>query len=160
MMSVPKKPARDADVSSHDGVLRAAAEDGQKPKAGAALGKYSKAARRRARATGGGALMEWCDKWFKNPPEGDLEEHIKMARADFAGYAQKAVDENIEEDIEEDIEEGIEEDIEEGIEERIDARIDARMKRYVKEATERQIMVENFEVFRREYINMAIRRSC
>ena len=108
--------------------------------------------------------MEWCDKWLKNPPEGDLKEHERMARADLAKYAQKALEEDLEEDIEagieEDIEAGIEEDIEAGIEERIDARIDARMKRYDEEMTERQIMVDNFKVFEREYINMAIRRSC
>ena len=155
-MSVPKKPARDTDKSSHDGGLRAAAEDGQNPKAGAALGKRREGARRRTSATGGGALMEWCDKWFRNPPKGDLKEHVKMARADFAGYGQKALDEIIEEGIDARIDARIEEGIEEGI----DARIDARMKRYDKEETERQIMVENFKVFRREYMNMAIRRSC
>ena len=159
-MSVPKKPARDADKSSHDGGLRAAAEDGQKPKDGAALGRYRKAARRRAGATGGGALMEWCDKWFKNPPKGDLKEHVKMARADFAGYGQKALDEIIEAGIDKRIDKRIEEGIEADIEAGIDARIDARMKRYDKEETERQIMVENFKVFRREYMNMAIHRSC
>ena len=152
MMSVPKKPARDADRSSHDGGLRAAAEAGQKPKDEAALGKRREGARRRTRATGGGALMEWCDKWLKNQPEGDPKEHEKMARADLARYVQKAFDEAIEE--------SIEERIEESIEEGIDARIDERMKRYDKEETERQIMVENFKVFRREYMNMAIRRSC
>ena len=159
-MSVPKKPAADADKSSHDDGPQAAVEDGQRPKEGEALSKYSKAARRRARATGGGALMEWCNKWFKNPPEGDLKEHVKMARADFARYGQKAVDEIIEEGIDKRIDKRIEEGIEADIEARIDARIDARMKRYDKEETEKQIMVENFKVFRREYINMAIRRSC
>ena len=159
-MSVPKKPARDTDKSSHDGGLRAAAEDGQNPKAGAALGKRREGARRRTRATDGGALMEWCDKWFRNPPKGDLKEHVKMARADFAGYGQKALDGIIEEGIDRGIDRGIEEGIEEDIEAGIDARIEERMKRYDKEETERQIMVENFKVFRREYMNMAIRRSC
>ena len=147
-MGVPKEAARDADGSSHDGSLQAAAEAGQKPKDGAAPGRHREAARRRARSAGGGALMEWCNKWLKNPPEGDPKEHERMARADLARYAQKALDEDMEEDIEADIEA------------RIDARIDERMKRYDEEMTERQIMVDNFKVFERDYINMAIRRSC
>ena len=163
-MSVAKKPARDADGSSHDGRLQAAAEAGQKPKDGAAYGRHREAARRRARSAGGGALMEWCDKWLKNPPEGDPKEHERMARADLARYAQKALDEDIEAGIEARIEArieaGIEADIEAGIDARIDERIDESMKRYDEEMTEKQIMVDNFKVFERDYINMAIRRSC
>ena len=159
-MDEPKKPAHDADGSSHDGSLQAATEAGQKPKDGSALGRHREAARRRARATGGGALMEWCDKWLKNPPEGDPKEHERMARADLAKYAQKALDEDMEARIEAGIEARIDARIEAGIEARIDARIDARMKRYDEEMTEKQIMVDNFKVFERDYINMAIRRSC
>ena len=104
--------------------------------------------------------MEWCDKWLKNPPEGDPKEHERMARADLAKYAQKALDEDMEAGIEARIDARIDARIEAGIEAGIDARIDARMKRYDEEMTEKQIMVDNFKVFERDYINMAIRRSC
>ena len=139
-MSVPKEAARDAGKSSHGGGMQAAEEAGQSLKAEAASGRHREVARRRARSAGGGALMEWCNKWLKNPPEGDPKEHVKMARADLAKYIKRAVEEDIEESI--------------------DERIDERMKRYDEEMTERQIMVDNFKVFERDYINMAIRRSC
>ena len=73
---------------------------------------------------------------------------------------EEMLNERINEDINERLDEYINEGIKRRIEERFEESLDERIKSQIKEEIDRQIMVENFKTFRREYMRMDILRSC
>ena len=128
----------------------AAAKEG--PEAGAALGAQPAVARPREQAEGGGGWLEWCDKWIGNMPEGNPEEYAKRAREDYAKHARRISAEEARRLHSKHAKEMRSKHAKEIL--------DNLTLRNIEEATNRQIMVTNFETFRREYIDMTFFRSC
>ena len=147
MLSLTKGAAGDGDPRAD---AAAAGEEG--PEAGAALGAQPAAARPREQAEGGGGWLEWCDKWIGNMPEGNPEEYAKRAREDYAKHARRISAEEARRLHSKHAKEMRSKHAKEIL--------DNLTLRNIEEATNRQIMVTNFETFRREYIDMTFFRSC
>ena len=98
-----------------------------------------------ARARNDAAWLEWYAKWLKNLPEGDgREAYLKRSRADYEARMGETVDEYMDR----------------WRKETSDRLSEANIEANIKDATDHQIMVKNFEIFQREYIDMTVRRSC
>ena len=94
-------------------------------------------------AEGPRSWLEWCEKWIGNMPEGNPE-YAKRAREDCARCARNISAEEAR---------------------RLHSKhakqiLDKLTLRNIEKATNRQTMVTNFEMFRREYIDMTFFRSC
>ena len=146
MMSLTKGPAGGGDPRAG----AAAAPEG--PEAGAALGAHPEAARLREQAEGPRSWLEWCEKWIGNMPEGNPEEYAKRAREDCARCARRISAEEARR-----LHSKHAEQMRRKHAKKI---LDKLTLRNIEEATNRQIMVTNFETFRREYIDMTFFRSC
>ena len=85
-----------------------------------------------------------------------VDEFFKREAERFEEDEKKRLDEYSDEIFKRSIEEKFEEDEKK----RLDEYSDEIFKRNIEEAIDRQIMVENFETFRREYMRMDILRSC
>lgn len=87
------------------------------------------------------AWLEWYEKWLKNMPEEDdgREEYIEKSKAGYEARMGMTVGEYMDR---------MRKDM-----------LDEITRSSIEEATEEQIMVGNFEMFRREYIDMTARRS-
>ena len=128
--------------------------------------------------------LEWYAEWLGNMPEDGREAYIEKSRIDyerrtgvavgkyFARQLDGLTDRDIKRRIDRDIKRRIDRDIKRRIDRNIEqclardieqclARdIDRSTKRNLEKALDKQIMVDNFEDFQREYIEMMIRRSC
>ena len=93
-----------------------------------------------ARARNDTAWLEWYAEWLKNMPEDGREEYIEKSKADYEARTGVTVGEYMDR---------MRKDM-----------LDEITRSSIEEATNRQIMVGNFEMFRREYIGMTVRRSC
>ena len=104
-----------------------------------------------ARARNDTEWVKWYKEWLKDLPEGDgREDYIEKSRADYERRMGETVEEHLDRTRKERF-----------------ARLHKvrraerraeRTKEYVEEATNHQIMVENFKMFQREYVDMTIRR--
>ena len=106
-----------------------------------------------ARARNDTAWLEWYEGWLRDMPEGDgREAYLKMSRADYEARMGETVDEHMDR---------TRKAMLDMITERNRARaLDKLTKLHVEEATNEQIMVENFKIFQREYVDMTVSRSC
>ena len=153
MLSLTKGAAGDGDPRAD-----AAAKAGRE--AGAAPGAQPAVARPREQAEGGGGWLEWCEKWIGNMPEGNPEEYAKRAREDCARHARRIAAEEARRMLSKHAEEMRSKHAEEMRSKHAEEILDNLTLRNIEEATNRQIMVTNFETFRREYIDMTFFRSC
>lgn len=96
--------------------------------------------------------LEWYEGWLKNMPEDGREDYIERSRVDYEGRTGETIAEYFDRKLDERINRRIDRSL--------DERIDRRARRNIEEAMNKQIMVDNFRDFEREYIGMAIRRSC
>ena len=111
----------------------------------------------RARTRNDTAWLEEYEKWLKNMPEdGDREDYMARSKADYEKRMGETVDECMDWTRKEMLARFAKEDREERIKENLDEII----RLHVKEATDKQIMVDNFKAFEREYINRTFGRSC
>ena len=106
-----------------------------------------------AKARNDTAWLEWYAEWLKNLPEGDgREDYMARSRADYEARMGETVDEYMDRTRKEMLD---------MITERNRARaLDKLTKLHVEEATNEQIMVDNFKIFQREYVDMTVSRSC
>ena len=106
-----------------------------------------------AKARNDTAWLEWYAEWLKNLPEGDgREDYMARSRADYEARTGETVDEHMDRARMEMLDRLIEADLE--------ADLEANLEANIKDATDHQIMVKNFEIFQREYVDMTVRRSC
>ena len=98
------------------------------------------------------AWLEWYAEWLKNVPEEGREEYMERSRADYEARMGMTVGEYMDRMHNETIAANIEANTAENLAECTRLNIE--------EATNRQIMVENFRIFRRDYVDMIARRSC
>ena len=110
----------------------------------------------RAKAWNNVEWLEWYEGWLKNMPEDNREEYIERSKAEY----EERLGETIGENLDRSLCEMIDRNTDERINERIDRNTDERIKRNVEDIVNHQIMVGNFEAFRREYMGMAANRSC
>ena len=136
----------------------AAAEGG--PEADAALGAHPEVARPSEQAEGGGGWLEWCEKWIGNMPEGNPEEYAKRAREDCARRARSISAEEARRMLSKHAEKMRSKHAEKMRSKHAKQILDKLTLRNIEKATNRQTMVTNFEMFRREYIDMTFFRSC
>ena len=103
----------------------------------------------RARARKDTAWLERYEEWLKNMPEEDdgREEYMERSKADYEARMGMTVGEYMDRMHKE------------TLDKITDEIIDECAKSDIEEATERQIMVGNFKMFRSEYIDMTARRS-
>ena len=140
-----------------------------------------------ARARNDTEWVEWYKGWLKDLPEGDgREDYIEKSRADYEKRMGETVDEYLDRTHDERLAQLHKESRAEYLAEsskkrraeylaesskrhraeylaesskkrRAEALVE-RTKKYVEDATNHQIMVENFKMFQREYVDMMIRR--
>ena len=96
--------------------------------------------------------LEWYEGWLKNMPEDGREDYIERSRVDYERRTGETIAEYFDRKLDESINRRIDRSL--------DERIDRRARRNIEEAMNKQIMVDNFRDFEREYIGMPIRRSC
>ena len=96
------------------------------------------------------AWLAWYEEWLKNMPEEDdgREEYMEKSKADYEARMGMTVGEYMDRMHKE------------TLDEITDEITDECTRRNIEDATNHQIMVGNFEMFRREYIDMTARRSC
>ena len=98
-----------------------------------------------AKARNDTAWLEWYEGWLRNLPEGDgREDYLKRSRADYEARMGETVDEHMDRMRREMHAESL----------------DECARRNIEEATNKQIMVDNFKIFQREYVNMTVSCSC
>ena len=106
-----------------------------------------------AKARNDTAWLEWYEGWLRNLPEGDgREAYLKRSRADYEARTGETVDEYMDRTRKERLDERIKVGLAESLAER--TRLD------IEDATNKQIMVDNFKIFQHEYIDMSVLRSC
>ena len=106
-----------------------------------------------AKARNDTAWLEWYEGWLRNLPEGDgREDYLKRSRADYEARMGETVDEHMDRTRKERLDERIRVGLAESLAER--TRFD------IEDATNKQIMVDNFKIFQREYTDMSVLRSC
>ena len=98
-------------------------------------------------------LAEYRDESIKK----NIDESIKK---NIDESIKKNIDESIKKNRKERIKKNRKERIKKNIEENIKKNREDLVRRHIKEATDKQIMVDNFKMFQREYIDMTVRRSC
>ena len=102
-----------------------------------------------AKARNDTAWLEWYAEWLKNLPDGDgREDYMARSRADYEARMGETVDEYMDR---------WHKETRDWLSK---ANIEANIEANIKDATEHQIMVKNFEIFQREYVDMTVRRSC
>ena len=128
-----------------------------------------------ARARNDTEWVEWYKGWLRDLPEGDgREDYIEKSRADYEKRMGETVDEYLDRTHDERLaqlhkesraERRAERRAQFHKERRAERRAQfhkerraERTKKYVEDATNHQIMVENFKMFQREYVDMMIRR--
>ncbi len=92
--------------------------------------------------------LEWYEGWLKNMPEDGREDYIERSRVDYERRTGETIAEYFDRELDE------------SINRRIDRSLDECARSNIEKAMNKQIMVDNFRDFEREYIGMAIRRSC
>ena len=165
---------------ARDGSLGSGREEGQEAGHGTPFCEFLEWEAVHARASNDTAWLAGYEKWLKNMPEdGGREDYIARSKADCERRMGKTVDEcmdrlrkdmlaklaeyrdeSIKKNREKRIKKNIEESIKKNIEESIKKNREELLRRHIKEATDKQIMVDNFKMFQREYIDMTVRRSC
>ena len=144
-----QEPARDGSPGS-------GRAEGQEAGHGTPFGEFLEWEAVRARARNDTAWLEGYENWLKNMPEdGGREDYIARSKVDYEKRMGETVDEcmdRMHKDMLAKLAEYRDEDIKEDL--------DELARRHIKEATDRQIMVDNFKTFQREYIDMTVRRSC
>ena len=94
--------------------------------------------------------LEWYEGWLKNMPEDGREDYIERSREEYERRTGETIGEYMDRRLDERAKKGIREDVLESMRE--------DMRRNIEDATNRHI-AESFNAFRREYIDMAVRRS-
>ena len=108
-----------------------------------------------ARARNDTEWLEWYDGWLRNMPEGDGREgYIERSREEYERRMGETVDEYMDRTWKERLAQLTKENLAELTKENLAE----CTKRHIEEGTNRQIMVENFKIFQREYVDMTIRR--
>ena len=98
-----------------------------------------------ARARNDTAWLEWYEGWLRDLPEGDgREDYMARSRADYEARMGETVDEYMDRTRKEMHAESL----------------DYCARHNIEEATNKQIMVDNFKIFQREYVDMTVSRSC
>ena len=125
-----------------------------------------------ARVRNDAGWLEWYDGWLKGMPEDGREDYIERSRIDYERRMGMSIDEYVDRERRERTKANIAEslakrtkaNIAESLAKRTKANIAKslakRTKANIEEATRKQIMVDNFEIFKREYMGMMGRRSC
>ena len=128
-----------------------------------------------AKARNDTAWLEWYDGWLKNMPEGDArEDYIERSRADYERRMGETVDEYMErtrkerlaqlakevraESLAERTRQNLAESLAECTKQNLAESLAERTRLDIEEGTNHQIMVENFKIFQREYVDMTVRR--
>ena len=98
-----------------------------------------------ARARNNTAWLEWYEGWLGRLPEGDgREAYLKRSRADYEARMGETIDEYMDRTRRD----------------MLAKSLDKRTRLDIEDATNKQIMIDNFKIFRREYIDMSVLRSC
>ena len=112
-----------------------------------------------ARARNDTEWVEWYKGWLRDLPEGDgREDYIEKSRADYEKRMGETVDEYLDRTHDERLAQLHKESRAERRAQLHKENRAKRTKKYVEDATNHQIMVENFKMFQREYVGMMIRR--
>ena len=96
-----------------------------------------------AKARNDTVWLKGYEEWLKNMPEDGREEYIEKSKADYEARMGETIGECMDRMRKDTI-----------------AKRAERARLNIEKATNHQIMVENFRIFRREYIDMIARRSC
>ena len=98
-----------------------------------------------AKARNDTAWLEWYEGWLRDMPDGDgREDYLARSRADYEARMGETVDEHMDR---------MRRDM-------LARSLDKRTRLDIEDATNKQIMVDNFKIFQREYIDMSVLRSC
>ena len=114
-----------------------------------------------ARARNDAAWLEWYEEWLRNMPKDDgREDYLKRSKADYEARTGETVEARMDQMRKEVLDKIAAIDLDELIRANIAESRDERIRLSIEEATNKQIMVDNFKIFKREYIDMTIRQSC
>ena len=114
-----------------------------------------------ARARNDTAWLEWYEEWLRNMPKDDgREDYLKRSKADYEARTGETVEARMDQIRKEVLDKIAAIDLDELIRANIAESRDERIRLSIEDATNKQIMVDNFKIFKREYIDMTIRQSC
>ena len=98
-----------------------------------------------AKARNDTAWLEWYEGWLGRLPEGDgREAYLERSRADCEARMGETVDEYMDRTRRD----------------MLAKSLDKRTRLDIEDATNKQIKVDNFKIFQREYVNMTVSCSC
>ena len=113
-----------------------------------------------ARVRNDAGWLEWYDGWLKGMPEDGREDYIERSRIDYERRMGMSIDEYVDRERRERTKANIAKSLAKRTKANIAKSLAKRTKANIEEATRKQIMVDNFEIFKREYMGMMGRRSC
>ena len=104
--------------------------------------------------------LEWYDGWLKGMPEDGREDYIERSRIEYERRMGMSIGEYVDRERRERTKANAAETLAEITKANAAETLAEITKANIEEARREQIMVGNFEIFKREYMGMMGRRSC